>query len=281
MDTHCLYKLCTVIIIVLYSVKAQYSLTPSSSYAVKNREFHLTCNIGPSSTVPSFAINWRRNGQNVALVQSSNCQTYVGAGEDLYQRYTYNCTSNRSYSLYISATKINSEDGSVWRCGDNDINLGSSSDYTMNVNDPPTTDPVISGYSGTTTFLGSTVTLTCTWDGGSPLATLTWTCKGINVQGINTNTQTSAIRRYTVTIDTSYNGQSCTCTASHQLWSDNKVVQSQPFMVHYPPTTNPVVSGYDGTFRYQDDIVTTDMYCIRWVTSGYFILDFVMDNNIL
>ncbi|KAJ8305137.1 hypothetical protein KUTeg_017312 [Tegillarca granosa] len=93
-------------------------------------------------------------------------------------------------------------------------------------------------------------------DGGNPLATLNWTCEGINVQGVNANIQSSAISRYTVTLDTSYNGQTCACTASHQLWSGNKVVQSQPFIVHYPPTTNPVVSGYDGTFRYQNDVVT-------------------------
>ncbi|KAJ8316070.1 hypothetical protein KUTeg_006084 [Tegillarca granosa] len=165
--------------------------------------------------------------------------TYQGSGgQDLYQRYTYNCTSNRSYNLYISATQINSEDGSVWRCGDNDINLGSSGDYTLIVTDPPTADPVISGYSGTTAYVGNTFTLTCTLDGGKPLANLTWNCKGINVHGVNANTQTSAISRYTVTIDTSYNGQTCTCTASHLLWSKNKQVQSHPFVVHY----NPVVT---------------------------------------
>ncbi|KAJ8316473.1 hypothetical protein KUTeg_006487 [Tegillarca granosa] len=105
-----------------------------------------------------------------------------------------------------------------------------SSNYTIEIDrlepNPPSADPVISGYSGTTTYLGNTVTLTCTLDGGNPLATLTWTCKGLNVQGVNSNTQTSAISRYSVTIDTN------------------------------PPTTNPVVSGYDGTFRYQDDVVT-------------------------
>lgn len=128
--------------------------------------------------------------------------------------------------------------------------------FIIFISDPPTADPVISGYSGTTTYLGNTVTLTCTLDGGKPLVTLLWTCKGVNVQGVNANTQTSAISRYAVTIDSSYNGQSCTCTASHLLWTDNKHLQSQPFVVHYPPTTNPVVSGYDGRFRYQDDVVT-------------------------
>ncbi|KAJ8306656.1 hypothetical protein KUTeg_015792 [Tegillarca granosa] len=113
-------------------------------------------------SIPSFAITWRRNDRVVAIVGSFNCQIYVGTGgQDLYQRYTYNCTSNRSYNLYISATQINSEDGSVWRCGDNDINLGFSGDYTLIVYDPPTTNPVVSGYDGTYRYQDDVVTLTC------------------------------------------------------------------------------------------------------------------------
>lgn len=66
------------------------------------------------------------------LIQSSNCQTYEGSGgQELYQRYTYNCTSNKSYNLYISARQINNEDGSVWRCENNDPTFGSSSNYNL------------------------------------------------------------------------------------------------------------------------------------------------------
>ncbi|KAJ8316071.1 hypothetical protein KUTeg_006085 [Tegillarca granosa] len=44
--------------------------------------------------------------------------------------------------------------------------------------DPPTQNPVVSGYDGSVRYKGDTVTLTCQVSGGSPLATLSWTCDG-------------------------------------------------------------------------------------------------------
>ncbi|KAJ8316281.1 hypothetical protein KUTeg_006295, partial [Tegillarca granosa] len=116
---------------------------------------------------------------------------------------------------------------------------------------PPTGDPVITGYDGLTRFLGNRVVLSCTVNGGIPLATLSWTCKGTPVPGTALGTST-----HTVTIDTSYYRERCSCTASHPTWTVNKEVQSQMFVVHYPPTRDPVLSGYDGSVRYQGDTVT-------------------------
>ncbi|KAJ8316075.1 hypothetical protein KUTeg_006089 [Tegillarca granosa] len=92
---------------------------------------------------------------------------------------------------------------------------------------PPTGDQVITGYDGSPRFVGNKVVLTCTVNGGIPLATLTWTCKGEPVQGTALGTST-----HTVTIDSSYNGQRCSCTASHPTWTVNKDVQSQTIVVH-------------------------------------------------
>ncbi|KAJ8316274.1 hypothetical protein KUTeg_006288 [Tegillarca granosa] len=116
---------------------------------------------------------------------------------------------------------------------------------------PPTGSPVITGYDGSTRFFGNTVVLTCTVTGGIPLATLSLTCKDTPVPGTVLGTMT-----YTVSIDSSYNGQRCSCTASHPTWTVNKGVHSQMFVVHYPPTVNRLVSGYDGSVRYRGDRVT-------------------------
>lgn len=93
---------------------------------------------------------------------------------------------------------------------------------------------MIYDFDGRVTYPGDRITLTCSVTGGNPLATLTWTCKGVPAQTYNENftTLNLVINRYMFTIDSSYNGQICTCTASHQLWVDDRVVHSQPFIVY-------------------------------------------------
>ncbi|KAJ8316439.1 hypothetical protein KUTeg_006453 [Tegillarca granosa] len=142
----------------------------------------------------------------------------------------------------------------------------------------PTSRPSLTGYDGSPRFPGNTITLTCKVDGGTPLATLSWTCKGLLVQGTNANTATSAIRTYIVTIDTSYNGQQCQCSASHLQWTEDIIAKIPAFIVQYPPTSNPVLSGYDGSVRYKDPPSTPNLNPststpFPWIEAGQGTLD--------
>ena len=96
-----------------------------------------------------------------------------------------------------------------------DLNL-----FIFHVSDAPTSNLMISAQpAGYQYNDGTAVTLTCQLSGGNPVATLSWRCPGKSVSGSNQSTTSLAVSVLSLTMDSTYNGQQCTCTASHRITS--------------------------------------------------------------
>ncbi|XP_033730016.1 kin of IRRE-like protein 2 [Pecten maximus] len=82
------------------------------------------------------------------------------------------------------------------------------------------------------------VTLDCHVNGGNPLATLSWQCKGSLRIGQNKTDADTAWSRLVFKIDESYHQQQCVCTAKHEAMPNYGVFSTKTvlFDVIYPPT---------------------------------------------
>ena len=96
----------------------------------------------------------------------------------------------------------------------------------FNVLDQPTTSPTITQTPVGPIIEGNKVTLTCTIDGGNPVATITWSCDGATQKTPTESPSTvDAIASVELVISKNNNGQICTCTGRHLLWTNNKTQQ--------------------------------------------------------
>ena len=94
----------------------------------------------------------------------------------------------------------------------------------FNVLDQPTTSPTIIQTPVEPIIEGNKVTLTCTIQGGNPVATITWTCDGIT-QITPTGSHVDAISSVELVTSKIINEQICTCTGRHILWTNDKTQQ--------------------------------------------------------
>ena len=90
--------------------------------------------------------------------------------------------------------------------------------------DQPTTSPTITQTPDRPIIDGSKVTLTCTIEGGNPVATITWSCDGVT-QITPTGSPEDAITSVELVTSKNNNGQICICTGTHILWTNNKTQQ--------------------------------------------------------
>jgi hypothetical protein len=69
---------------------------------------------------------------------------------------------------------------------------------------------------------GNKVTLTCTIQGGNPVATITWSCDGsTQLNPTGSQSAVDAISSVELVTTKSNNGEICTCTGRHFLWTNN------------------------------------------------------------
>ena len=96
----------------------------------------------------------------------------------------------------------------------------------QSVLDQPTTTPTITQTPVGPIIEGNKVILTCTIQGGNPVATITWSCDGAT-QIIPTGSPSTGDVISSVELVTSKNnnGQVCTCTGRHLLWTNDKIQQ--------------------------------------------------------
>ena len=98
--------------------------------------------------------------------------------------------------------------------------------------DPPPGSPTLRNIDSTSPLVlyeGDPLEMTCDIVGGSPLATLTWDCPGLDSQ-----TGSDSIQRWSTvsgTVRRSLNNQACACTAQHYAWLPP---ESQTRIVHTP-----------------------------------------------
>ena len=73
---------------------------------------------------------------------------------------------------------------------------------------------------------GNNVTLTCTIQGGNPVATITWSCDGgTQITPTGSSSTIEAISSVELVTSKNKNGEKCTCTGRHLLWSEDQTKQ--------------------------------------------------------
>ncbi|XP_076438229.1 synaptogenesis protein syg-2-like [Babylonia areolata] len=102
---------------------------------------------------------------------------------------------------------------------------------TLRIHYPPSSAPVITGYSGQGLYEGNTQTMTCTVQGGNPaVSSVTFTCDSEGqVSGVSSTIQVTALR--------DNNGRNCTCSAKWENKSPSwyTLTDSVTLQVYYPP----------------------------------------------
>jgi hypothetical protein len=71
----------------------------------------------------------------------------------------------------------------------------------------------------------SIVSLTCIIQGGNPVATITWSCEGATQITTRSPSTVDAISSIELVTSKNNNGQTCTCTGRHILWTNDKTQQ--------------------------------------------------------
>ena len=96
----------------------------------------------------------------------------------------------------------------------------------FNVLDQPTTLPTITQTPVGPIIEGNQVTLTCIIQGGNPVATITWSCDGATeITPTGSPSTVDAISSIELVTSKNNNGQTCTCTGRHLLWTNDKTQQ--------------------------------------------------------
>jgi hypothetical protein len=101
--------------------------------------------------------------------------------------------------------------------------------FNINFNlflDQPTTTPTITQTPVGPIIEGSKVTLTCTIQGGNPVATVTWSCDGATqITPTGSPSTVDAISGVELVTSKNNNGQICTCIGRHLLWTNDQTQQ--------------------------------------------------------
>ena len=96
----------------------------------------------------------------------------------------------------------------------------------QSVLDQPTTSPTITQTPVGPIIAGNNVLLTCTIQGGNPVATIMWSCDGTTqITPTESPSTEDAISSVELVTSINNNGQICTCTGRHILWTNDKPQQ--------------------------------------------------------
>ncbi|XP_021370149.1 nephrin-like [Mizuhopecten yessoensis] len=124
--------------------------------------------------------------------------------------------------------------------------------------DPPTGNVVMWPFGTYSVQADTTVMLNCSVEGGNPLATLTWQCKGSTFVGQNLSYLTTSDSRLELKVDKTYHQQNCLCTARQQASPNGWVgTMSVQFNVLYAPDVDTFIIQSEPVYEGQ----TLNMYC--------------------
>jgi hypothetical protein len=101
-------------------------------------------------------------------------------------------------------------------------------DFNINFNasDPPTTLPTITQTPVGPIIEGNKVIITCTIQGGNPVATITWSCDGATqITSTGSPSTEDAISSVELVTSKNNSGEICTCRGRHVLWANDKIQQ--------------------------------------------------------
>ncbi|XP_021362688.1 nephrin-like [Mizuhopecten yessoensis] len=199
------------------------TITPSTTVLVDvGTSTTLTCTTQPHSR-PTASVTWYR----VVSGQPQQITSNINVSHDT-QNSTQTTTSVLSYvpSKEDNGRTVYCVSDGGWT-GSTDTTLESAR-VSINVRYSPDTDPVVSGYDGSTMYMGDSVTLSCTVVGGYPTASLSWTCP---------DGTTSVSGTVTVTFSNIFHGKTCSCVATHIAGGYSRTVTTPIFIVNIPVTT--------------------------------------------
>ena len=92
--------------------------------------------------------------------------------------------------------------------------------------DAPTTLPTITQTPNGPINEGNNVALTCVIQGGNPLAAITWSCEGATqITPTGSPSPSEATSSVELVTSKDNNGQICTCTGKHIIWTKDKAQQ--------------------------------------------------------
>ena len=92
--------------------------------------------------------------------------------------------------------------------------------------DQPTASPTITQTPTEPIIEGNQVTLTCTIKGGNPVANIMWSCQGATqITPTGSPSTVDAISSVELVTSKDNNGQTCICTGSHPLWTNDNSQQ--------------------------------------------------------
>jgi hypothetical protein len=100
--------------------------------------------------------------------------------------------------------------------------------FNININAlvQPRTSPAVAQVPVGPIIEGSKITLTCTIGGGNPVATITWSCDGATqITSTGSPSTVDAISSVELVTSKNNNGEICTCTGRHLLWTNDKTQQ--------------------------------------------------------
>ncbi|XP_033758188.1 nephrin-like [Pecten maximus] len=207
---------------VIYSPPGSVVLSPSGTYtSITGKTVTLDCHVAGGN--PLATLSWECKGTPLAGKNVTN----VGL-----TRSRLELTIDESYHRQqcVCTAKHQASPNGVY---------GTES-VEFNVIYPPTRSVVLSPSGTYTNITGTIVTFYCQVEGGNPLATLSWECKGTPMTWQNGTNAGIARSRLELTIDKSYHRRQCVCTATHQgRVFDERAVQ---FDVIYPPSGSVILS---------------------------------------
>jgi hypothetical protein len=98
--------------------------------------------------------------------------------------------------------------------------------FEKSVLDQPTTIPIITQTPVGPIIEDNKITLTCTIPGGNPVATIMWSCVGATqITPTGSPSTVDAISSVELVASKANNGQICTCTGRHLLWTSDETKQ--------------------------------------------------------
>ncbi|XP_060085338.1 synaptogenesis protein syg-2-like [Ylistrum balloti] len=209
----------TVVFDVIYAPTYKLMMSPSGNKDIgAGDSVTLDCHVRGGN--PIATLTWRCKG---ALRTGKNLTSTDTA------RSTLTVTVDKTYNGHICACIATQQTNPGREIGRKTVEF--------NVIYPPLATNIYLLPSGTETVTnGTTQRLECQLKGGNPLATLTWRCKESPRIGVNLTTSNLSASRLTFTVDETYHGQQCVCTATYSKTTIG--TKTVVFNVLYAPVIN-------------------------------------------
>jgi hypothetical protein len=193
------------------------------------------CSVDPSWN--TVAYNYGITNIAFFGVDNGKCKDFADQSSGLY---TTDCDdSTRTFYLTINNVTDEYNEKTIKCIAVYGAEVKPKKESLIHVQYQPTKLPTITQTPVGPIIEGSKVSLTCTIQGGNPVATITWSCDGATqITPTGSPSTVDVISSVELVTSKNNNGQICTCTGRHLLWTNDKT-QQHNITVYYEPTSTP------------------------------------------